>query len=488
MRGLVGGAWVALVLGGLGGCDPGPPRPPSVVLISFDTTRADRLGAYGNTDGLTPNLDRFAAESIVFEHAYAQATLTTQSHTSLFTSRYPSELFGREKTPHLTGATPLLAEVLASYGFATGAFVGGGDLSPEFGLDRGFGTYLSPREFGSFWFTVPPALAWLDGLDPEQPFFAFIHGYDAHARYLKPAPFGYLYADPHAEGPGQEAVRTRTERIIDGRLLPDTSPLQEAVSTLLRPRSPEGRALVAAAADRVGAPVFRDEDAALIGHVYDGAVSYADAMFGLLMAGLQERGILDEAIVVVVSDHGEQLGEQGLYFRYCGVGEEDARVPLLVRMPGGAGGGRRVEGLAQLIDVMPTLLELIGAAAPAGTRGASLVPALRGEAFPGAQAAFTQGGVSIRWVSAGALDGRVTYVGVAPWASALPDMVETAQLPGPGFTVSADTTSAAQARLRGDLVAWLRTLTPAPGQGPASLSPALRQSLREHGYFDAGAP
>ena len=155
------------------GCSPPAPRPPSVVVVSFDTTRADRLGAYGNSRGITPNLDHFATEATVFEHAYTQATATTPSHAALFTGRYPVGVMHRAHGPSALNA-PTLAEVFRTYGYATGAFVGGGDLAPEMGLTAGFDTYVSPVNFGSFYNTIPPTLDWLDHLDPDQPFFAVV--------------------------------------------------------------------------------------------------------------------------------------------------------------------------------------------------------------------------------------------------------------------------------------------------------------------------
>ena len=486
------GCWrsavAAALLTGLGLAGCADPPPPSVILVSFDTTRADRLGAYGNPRGLTPNLDRFAAQSTVFEHAYTQATVTAPSHTALFTARYPVGLLRDPRQPQLAGV-PTLAEVLHSYGYATGAFVGGGDLAPEIGLTKGFDTYASPQNFGSFYHTIPPALAWLDQQDPAQPVFAFIHSYDAH-NYLHPTPFGYLYADPLAEGSGQEAVRSTVQRIADGRLLPSNQRMALVTELMLRPLSPAGHALIATQAELITppAPPVGPDDIGLVRDVYDGAVAYADFMFGLLMAGLEARGILDNAVVIVVSDHGEQLAEDGFFHHCYTIDEAQAQVVLMIRLPDGAHGGRRATGRVGLIDVMPTVLDLMGAMAPAGMDGQSLVPALDDPTHPGRTYTYTQGGPLFRSVSVADATGRLTYAGIPPFDPTLPDMVASASLPGPGFVAEGGPSAADQARLRDALVAWLRVAPRAADPSQRPLPPELTRSIREHGYFDVDPP
>ncbi|MFZ5482557.1 MAG: sulfatase [Myxococcota bacterium] len=473
---------IAVAAGVLAGCGPGPRTegPPSIVLVSLDTFRADRLGALGHPGGLTPSLDRFAAEAVVFTHAYSQATLTAPSHASVFSSRYPSEQAAHGRAPVFPASTPPLAELLRLYGFRTGAFVGGADLNPAMQLDVGFETYTSPADFGSLWHTSGPALAWIDTRDTSRPFFAFVHGYDAHSRYLKPTPFGYVFADASRDTPGARAVRGETERIADGVLLADPGALQHVYGTRMRPRDAEGRVLLAERAE--GEPLA-DGDVEHVRAVYDAAIAYADLEFGLLMAGLRDAGVLDEVVVVVMSDHGEQLGEHGLFGHSYGVSDLEAHVPLMVRMPGGAGGGRRVDAVVELVDLAPTLLELAGVPAPAEIHGRSFAAALRGEAYSGRVAAMTQGDDRMRSVSARSRTTRLTYTGVACTSPLLPELLEAARVDGPGFTVEGDPAEAEV--LRGELVAWLRTLAPSPKERASRLPAALRDSLRAHGYWDA---
>jgi arylsulfatase len=483
-------SWLPLVL--LAGCafaqePPPPPAVAPIVLVSLDTLRADRLGCYGDRDGLTPSLDRFAAQGILFEQAYSQATTTAPSHASLFTSRYPTEQQAADRKPAITPAMKTLAEVLGAYGWDTAAFVAGGDLAPEMGIGRGFATYESAVDFASLWHTAPLALAWLDAhAGDASPWLLFVHGYDAHVPYLKPAPFGYAYADPTRQGPGQEAARTSTERIMDGWLHPDMGALFGVSGDDVRPRSPAARQKLLDVSRAAGRNLQRvnEDDLRLVRAVYDGGVAYADAQFGLLMAGLQDRGVLDRAVVVVFGDHGEQLGEDGLFQHCCGVSDGETHVPLLVRLPGGKNGGRRVSGLVELVDVMPTLVELAGAVPPAGIHGHSFAAALRGEPFTGRPVAYTEGGLGMRMLGARTAAGRLTYAG-GPMASAItPELIETAALPGPSFTSTDALPPAAQAELRTGMAVWLRTLSPAPEEQATVLPDRLRASLQAHGYWE----
>ncbi len=479
-------AWV--LAAGLVGCAPAAPAgPPDIVLVSLDTFRADRVGAYGNPDGLTPNLDRFAQEAVVFTRAYAQSTTTGPSHASMFTSRYPSEIAGTGRAPAIPEDVYTLPEVLGTYGYQTGARVAGGDLDPAIGPTRGFDSYETAVDFGSLWHTLPMATAWLDAADAAKPLFLFLHGYDAHPTYLKPTPYGLISAKEHPIAPSQAQLLNGTERVLDGHWHPTFDILDEVAKGMLRPRSKEGRAAFAArvAASPEPMPTVSAADEALIRSVYDGAVSYADTQFGLLLARLEARGRLDDTVIVVMGDHGEALGEDGLFHRCCSLDDNVTHVPLMVRLPAGEGGGRKVGAVVELVDLMPTLLELVNATVPAGVKGISLVPALRGEPFEGRRSALTQGGDATRMYSVRSASGRLTYTGVPAVSDVLADVVEAAQLPGPAFEAAAGTDAAEQVALRSELVRELRTLTPSELQEAVALPPELRDALRAKGYWDA---
>ncbi len=151
-----------LVLAMTGCSQPAREGPPNIILVSMDTLRQDRLGVYGNEDGLTPNIDKLAAESVVFEDAWAVSNETLYSHAALFTSRYATETGPIFDTFKLADTFPTLASVLGVYGYESAAFVGGGHLSASFELGRGFDRYHSSGNWGSLYHSVPDALAWLD--------------------------------------------------------------------------------------------------------------------------------------------------------------------------------------------------------------------------------------------------------------------------------------------------------------------------------------
>jgi arylsulfatase A-like enzyme len=461
--------------------------PPNVLLVSLDTFRADRVGTLGNTDGLTPNLDRFAAEGITFTHAYSQASVTLPSHTSILTSRYPSEVAGSSRAANIAPDMYTLPQVLGAYGYQTAARVAGGDLSPRIGPTKGFDTYEGSVDFGSLYHTVPMGLDWLDARDAAKPFFLFVHTYDTHAPYMKPTPFGLARTADPGVSEAQRGILAATARVMDGRLHTSFDLLDAVTRTRLRPRAPEGRAELAAIVAGIQPPLApvgpADED--LIRDVYDGAVAYTDAWFGVFMARLQERDLLDDTVIVVLADHGDVLGEGGLFHRCCTLGDEVSHVPLLVRLPGGEGGGKRVDAVVELVDVLPTVLTLVGAEPPAGIRGTSLAPALRGEPFAGHPFAMTQGGLGFRMLSARSAAGRLTYTGIQATDPLLADMLATAQLDGPAFEATEGIPAADLETQRTAMVTWFRSLRQPKSDSAVETPPELKEQLKARGYWDA---
>jgi arylsulfatase A-like enzyme len=422
--------------------------PTGVIVVSLDTLRADRLGAWGNDRGLTPNLDRFAAESVVFDQAFAQANETLYSHASLFTSRYPSDLGTLGRSFRFPAEVPTLAGTFRAAGWDTAAFVAGGHLSAVFGLDRGFATYDDTASFGSLRETGAAALHWLDR-PRTAPFFLLVHGYDTHDRFLKPTPFGYAFADPDARTTGATLARTTgaTSDIVGGYATRRSE--QVWLLSVSRPRFERGRDI--RALDPEARPVS-PEDFAHIADVYDGSVAWADACFGLLMAGLQTRGLLDEVAIVVLSDHGEELGEAGVVNHHFSMSDATTHVPLMVRLPGGRGGGRRLDGLVELVDVAPTLVAMAGLPALEGAAGRDLSPALRAEPWTGREFALSEG--ELRLLTARGRSARLTAEGLRlenPFAAAL---LAVAPLDGVSLRLEGEQSEAAA--LRRSLVEHLR--------------------------------
>jgi hypothetical protein len=258
------------------------------------------------------------------------------------------------------------------------------------------------------------ATTWLDSIDPAKPFFLLLHGYDTHTTYLKPTPYGLLHTGVDGFTRAQEDEINATERVMDGLHHRNLDLLTAVTVSELYPRSAQGKAKLAEMASEgpMPFPNVSPEDQEIIRKVYDGAVSYADAMFGVMLARLEKRGLLNDTLIVLMGDHGEALGEYGLFHRCCSLEDDVTHVPLMVRMPGGEHGGERVDGVVELVDIYPTILERAGAMPPVHMRGQSFGAALRGEPFAGRRAAMTQGGLGSRLLSARSLKGRLTYTGI----------------------------------------------------------------------------
>ena len=311
---------------------PAPPdaqtSPPSVLLVSLDTLRADRLGCYGFPQPTSPNLDRFATEGTLFEHAIAQATWTLPSHATMLTGvnpcvhgfrsvRHPQA--DRERMP---GAIVPLAELLRRRGYATAAFTENAFVSPAV-FQRGFGVFrANPAwEGGVIEDTFASAIAWLRR-HADQPFLLFVHTYQVHAPYDPPARYASFFPADALSG---------------------------------------------------GAPVLPPSaTAAADAAAYAAEVRYTDDALGTLFAALDRLRLTERTIVVVTSDHGEAFGEHGHRYHGGGVFEEDIRVPLIWRAPGLITSGRVISEVVGLVDIVPTVLDLLGMAIPAWIQGESL--------------------------------------------------------------------------------------------------------------------
>lgn len=338
---------LALLLAGAPGCSG--PEGQSVLLISLDTVRRDHLSVYGHERPTSPGLERLAERAVVFEEAITSSTQTSPAHGSFLTGLDPhvhgSEMNG---TP-IAGEATTAGELFAERGFATAAFVSGYPMrAADSGLDRGFAVYddafQGPRRRGQE--TVGRAVAWLAEQNPDEPWFLFLHLYDAHNPYLPPPDYPVRFPPEKPARPVEELEQYKLVYDLEGRALLD-----------------------------------------LNGYIarYDTMIRYQDDLVAWLLGQLD----LEETAVVVVSDHGETLDERYRILDHGGQAfDEQVRIPLLVAAPG-VEGGRRLPGLVRGVDLMPTLLELGGVDVPGdlspAPAGRSLLPRLRGE--PGASPA-----------------------------------------------------------------------------------------------------
>lgn len=326
---------IALVLMSIG-CSPGDDPRPNIVLVVLDTTRADALSAYGNTRPITPRIDALADRGVRFERAYATDFWTLPSHASLLTGLHPSEHGATSESDHLRSSVETLAETLRSAGWRTGAFVSNPWLSRERGFAQGFDLYReswSEAAPGSDEYLADRAglmasLEWMDqqAAGPVRPFFAFFNWNSAHLPY-QPDPIVYVDLFPAP----LDIDRVAALKEING-----------------------GWAVLA------GAVELDADDLGTMRSLYEAEVSRLDGLVGQLVDGLSARGMLDDTLVIVTSDHGEAFGEHGLIDHLFSMYDSTVRVPLIIRFPSRFRAGEVRSELVSLADVVPTILDVAG--------------------------------------------------------------------------------------------------------------------------------
>jgi len=348
---VIGAALVAAVAIGatLIALDAAAPRHPgpNVILIVIDTLRADHLGCYGYPVATSPEVDRFAEDAVLFETTIAQAPSTEPSHASIFTSLLPSHhgAYFSTKTPlhddHIT-----MAELLSQRGYVTKSFNDGAQVQAKWGFDQGFDEYTTlpgpPTEY-TFRRTVDHAVDWLESHRDER-FFLFLHTYEPHHPY------------------------TPEPRFYDAIGHENRSALPDGISKqLLEALNRRFHSLNSADRDHVIA-------------AYDAEVRSMDLAFATLVAELERLELYDGALIVFTSDHGEELGERDrMGWHSHALFDEQLLVPLIVRLPGGAQHGRRVSTQVRLIDILPTVLEVLGIPSLEVFEGRTLMPLALGQ-------------------------------------------------------------------------------------------------------------
>jgi arylsulfatase A-like enzyme len=348
---------------------------PNVVLVTMDTVRADHLSVYGYRRDTTPNLRKFAAEATVYSQAVSTSDMTLASHASMFSSLYPSQHGAHYAMPDYPWGRPILdnvktlPELLSERGYLTMGVVGNyAYLGRWTHMDRGFRFYhdsapvpvldfrrrhyirsviraalnclQSTAEFDAEYENadeidqhVYPLLEHAQG--QGRPFFLFVNYMDAHWPLIPPAPYDTLY-------PGIDRSFTST-RAFD--ILKDELSLKR--------------------------PISKQEKEHLTAE-YDGGVAFIDAHVGRLIRYLRERRLLGTTLVIVSADHGEAFGERNLLGHLVSVYQDQVHVPLIIRYPGSGARavvGERVSG----VDILPTVMDVLGYAAPGGIEGKSLL-------------------------------------------------------------------------------------------------------------------
>ncbi len=286
----------------------------NVLLITLDTTRADRLGCYGYPKPTTPNIDSVAAEGVRFARAYAQVPLTFPSHCSIMTGTFPVYHGARNNgTYYLHPDFITLAEVMKSYGFQTAAFVSSFTVDSRFGLDQGFDLYDDDFRRGQAFKALnaerraeevfKPFSSWLDN-NYQKPFFCWLHFFDPHLPYDPPSPFREKFA---------------------------TDP-------------------------------------------YDGEIAYMDQYVGKVIEKLKEKNLWEKTFLILAGDHGEGFGEKGEAGHGVFLYEETMRVPLILYAGKRLPARKVVGGRVRLVDLLPTILDMLKIPIPDKVQGESLLP------------------------------------------------------------------------------------------------------------------
>ena len=352
-----------------------------MVWISVDTLRADRLSCYGNERATSPRIDRLAAEGVLFERALSTTSWTLPAHLSMLTGLFVSA-HGVCVSDYL-GESPLrgtfVSETLSDAGYATGGFYAHAFLERPFFLDRGWDTWertgrthreslairaaweaaqaagdkelareLRARHSAMYEKGAPEAddavdcaLRWLDAQDPERrPFFLFLHLFDVHTPYKAPEPYCALF-DPDYAGELEEV---------------DVDDPSRPVNPAMDPR-----------------------DLHHVMALYDGEIAWVDAQIGRLLDALESRGLAEEALVVLTSDHGDEFLEHGGSGHHHTLYQELVHVPLIVRWPVHLPPGRRIEEAVSIVDIAPTLLAALELEHPDPLPGIDLFALVRGE-------------------------------------------------------------------------------------------------------------
>jgi arylsulfatase A-like enzyme len=332
-------------------CGVFPGSSPDVILVTLDTTRADHLGVYGYQRDITPRLDGFARDAVTFRRAWSAGAWTLPAHASMLTGKQVSshgarfdmsasnvalsdllegDFFEKHKASRLPDDEITLAELLIERGYVTAAFAGGPWLAPPFGLMQGYQVKdadVETVEGRSAEELTDRAIRWIEGVPRRQPLHLLVNYFDPHSPYAPPPGFDDLPGAKIPLDPAQSEIFVNGGRKLTKR---------------------QRRAVI----DR-----------------YDGEIRYMDHHFGRLVDALKRSGRYDRALIIAVGDHGELFGEHGFMGHGRWLYESVARIPLLVRFPGGRGAGTSEEVPVSQVDLLPMVGSELSLDLPRGIDG-----------------------------------------------------------------------------------------------------------------------
>ena len=325
-------------------------KRPNVILIVLDTARADRFSCVGYERKTSAHIEKLALEGAVYEFAYATNFWTLPSHASLFTGLYPTQAGATSETLQLPLSNTTLAEMMKQADYGTAAFVCNAWVSAERGFAKGFDEFhemwrsvnqsqVAPQPGRPERATLKKVLGWLDQQKTAgNPFFVFINLNCIHLPYRPPEPFLTHFV-------GNKGYNNKEVNRI--------------------------AKITSMWAHLAGEVKLSERDFRIMSDLYDGEVAFADQCVGQIVERLRDSGILDDTVVIVTSDHGENLGEHGRIDHHLSMYETTLHIPLVIRYPRRLKEGIRISDLVSLVDIAPTILELCGIRERMGNPGAS---------------------------------------------------------------------------------------------------------------------
>jgi len=323
------------------------PKGPNVILISIDTLRADHLGCYGYEKNITPNIDNFAKEGVLFNNCIAQAPETTASHGSIFTSLIPvHHKASQDNRSAISSDVVTISEIFRNYNYSVISFNDDGQVGARFGFYRGFHLYDSTNREKKFKNTVEDAKEWIKN-NRKKKLFLFLHTYEIHTPY-----------DPFLEYLNKIEVNYRGnlgnviekgdyfDKINDGRIKINSQDLQHIVN------------------------------------LYDAEILSMDEAFSVLIDFLKKEDIYDDSIIIFTSDHGEAFGEHGKIATHGDIlYDECLKVPLIIKFPNSKWAGKVIQEQVRSIDILPTIIEELNFRRFSYFEGISLESLIKGEKF-----------------------------------------------------------------------------------------------------------
>lgn len=311
------------------------PERPNLIIYLVDALRADRLGCYGNRRPVSPRIDAFANEAILFENAIAQSSWTKAAVASIFTGLWPVAHGTNGPDSVLPPEVRTLPEALSSAGYATAAVIANAFVSSPFGFSRGFDQFKYLKHgHGSSENVNEQVFDWIAS-QAQEPFFLYVHTIDPHAPYAAPQPFLSKYA---GDVPDPTVGEVETVR---GLVLGKVTPSEELTKNLES--------------------------------LYDAEIAHNDAGFGAFIDFLDSNGLLDNSVVLFTSDHGEAFGEHQTWTHGIDLYAEVIEIPMIMRLPKGSFGGTQTGQVVQHIDIVPTFLSLAEISSPSPGRGQNLL-------------------------------------------------------------------------------------------------------------------